>query len=201
MLAERFFPLITDCWPLAADCPLLAASRLVPGRLFSGSFILGFDLNTAGIDSHPGEIDLHPAEIDAHSTGSPSHSTWFDSQSAGFYLTRFQSSVPNSAEPASVMAESDSNLAELQLTYSRPLNLLSSLITPLTLTKQVNPEKEEEEWRGVPAADHGSPVCGFSSGNRITSRIDFAPVRIIVSRSTPNPSPAVGGKPYASALT
>ncbi len=42
---------------------------------------------------------------------------------------------------------------------------------------------------------------GRSSGNRITSRIDFDPVRIIVSRSIPMPSPAVGGSPYPSART
>ncbi len=42
---------------------------------------------------------------------------------------------------------------------------------------------------------------GRISGNRITSRIDFDPVRIMVSRSMPMPSPAVGGKPYPSART
>ena len=36
---------------------------------------------------------------------------------------------------------------------------------------------------------------GRSSGNRITSRIEREPVRIIVSRSIPMPSPPVGGMP------
>jgi len=47
-----------------------------------------------------------------------------------------------------------------------------------------------------PASCFAPPaVCGRRSGNKITSRIDRAPVRIIVSRSIPMPSPAVGGSP------
>ena len=38
-------------------------------------------------------------------------------------------------------------------------------------------------------------------GNRMTSRIDLLSVRSITSRSTPTPSPAVGGSPYSSART
>ena len=59
------------------------------------------------------------------------------------------------------------------------------------------------DWFGLPSS-HSEALalpCGRSSGNRITSRIDFAPVRIIVSRSMPMPSPAVGGSPYPSART
>src|ERR1700730_13197882 len=37
------------------------------------------------------------------------------------------------------------------------------------------------------------------SGNRMTSRIEGLFVRSITSRSTPTPSPAVGGRPYSSA--
>ncbi len=49
----------------------------------------------------------------------------------------------------------------------------------------------------LPATGYRLPAVstGRSSGNRITSRIDFAPVNIIVSRSIPIPSPAVGGIP------
>ena len=38
-------------------------------------------------------------------------------------------------------------------------------------------------------------ACGRSSGNRMTSRMERAPVRIMVRRSMPMPSPAVGGNP------
>ena len=36
---------------------------------------------------------------------------------------------------------------------------------------------------------------GRSNGNRITSRMDLEPVRTMVRRSMPTPSPAVGGRP------
>ena len=48
----------------------------------------------------------------------------------------------------------------------------------------------------LPASYSLFPVSsGFKRGNKITSRIDFAPVSTIVSRSIPIPSPAVGGSP------
>ena len=40
---------------------------------------------------------------------------------------------------------------------------------------------------------------GLSSGKRMTSRIDSAPVRSIVRRSTPRPNPPAGGIPCSSA--
>src|SRR5690348_11135923 len=42
---------------------------------------------------------------------------------------------------------------------------------------------------------------GRNSGNRITSRMEPDPVRIIVSRSMPMPSPAAGGMPKHNART
>ena len=41
---------------------------------------------------------------------------------------------------------------------------------------------------------------GRRRGNNITSRIDGLSVRIIVNLSMPMPSPAVGGRPYSSAV-
>src|SRR5687767_4036698 len=43
-------------------------------------------------------------------------------------------------------------------------------------------------------------VCGFISGNRITSRMLSAPVSIMSNRSTPIPMPPAGGMPYFSAF-
>ena len=40
---------------------------------------------------------------------------------------------------------------------------------------------------------------GLNSGNRITSRMDSAPVRSMVSRSIPRPKPPAGGMPCSSA--
>ena len=45
------------------------------------------------------------------------------------------------------------------------------------------------------ASASGVAFLGRSRGKRITSRMELAPVRIIVSRSTPMPSPPVGGRP------
>ena len=45
------------------------------------------------------------------------------------------------------------------------------------------------------------PHSGFMCGNSSTSRIDGVFVNSITMRSTPMPSPAVGGKPYSSART
>ena len=42
---------------------------------------------------------------------------------------------------------------------------------------------------------HSPSASGFICGNRMTSRILWASVRIITSRSMPNPSPPVGGIP------
>ena len=53
-------------------------------------------------------------------------------------------------------------------------------------------EADEE----FPAHDVGS---GRSCGKRITSRMEVAPVSTITRRSTPMPSPAVGGSPCSSA--
>ena len=40
---------------------------------------------------------------------------------------------------------------------------------------------------------------GRSSGKRMTSRMDWLPVRSMTSRSIPSPSPPVGGRPCSSA--
>src|SRR5205807_9554122 len=40
---------------------------------------------------------------------------------------------------------------------------------------------------------------GLNSGNRITSRMDSAPVSSMVSRSIPSPKPPAGGMPCSSA--
>ena len=45
------------------------------------------------------------------------------------------------------------------------------------------------------------PYSGFMCGNSSTSRIDGEFVNSITMRSTPMPSPAVGGMPYSSART
>jgi hypothetical protein len=42
-------------------------------------------------------------------------------------------------------------------------------------------------------------LFGLSSGNKITSRIDSAPVSSMVSRSIPRPNPPAGGIPCSSA--
>jgi len=41
---------------------------------------------------------------------------------------------------------------------------------------------------------------GLSSGKRITSRIDSAPVNVMTRRSMPTPMPPAGGMPYSSAV-
>src|ERR1700730_15140939 len=46
---------------------------------------------------------------------------------------------------------------------------------------------------------HKWGYLGLMCGNRITSRMDLLLVNNITRRSTPSPSPAVGGKPYSSA--
>src|SRR5690554_1540891 len=47
-----------------------------------------------------------------------------------------------------------------------------------------------------------SALCsGRIAGNRMTSRIDGESVNSMARRSMPIPSPAVGGKPYSSAIT
>ena len=61
---------------------------------------------------------------------------------------------------------------------------------------------QKRGWHGSAAASNSrrrsampmSP-SGRSSGNRMTSRMDFEPVRSMVRRSMPMPSPPVGGMP------
>jgi len=53
----------------------------------------------------------------------------------------------------------------------------------------------------TPRYARGGLTTGLISGKRITSRIDGESVRIIVRRSIPIPSPAVGGIPYSRART
>jgi hypothetical protein len=79
---------------------------------------------------------------------------------------------------------------------------------------RVDPEREREDQPERDGAacggQHGprsheqlahppSPSLGRMCGNVITSRRFAAPVRIIASRSTPMPSPPVGGSPISSA--
>ena len=63
--------------------------------------------------------------------------------------------------------------------------------------EQIPQRDLEFEWHKGVRPYYFGRMCG----NRMTSRIDRLSVRSMTRRSTPTPSPAVGGSPYSSART
>ena len=93
--------------------------------------------------------------------------------------------------PPSSSASSPSTSSRVQLREEGRVLGFAGVHTPFSCFAWLPPVGRH----GVSYSEAAAFPCGRRSGKRITSRMDFAPVRTMVRRSMPMPSPAVGGRP------
>ena len=104
----------------------------------------------------------------------------------------------------SYLCPSSVALAQFFLHPSVAPRLGCSVRCPQRIGKEISAEDSGHYSKQSPVrCSHSNkhPHCffGLSNGNRITSRMDSAPVSNIVSRSIPMPIPPAGGMPCSSA--